>query len=176
MEIRPYESEHSARIKKPDQYDSFARKNNEFGKGIHVIYGIKEEKDISEVQAIRFDAKKFTVKEAKAWLKEHDWKYIKFEPAKTKEELNNFFGNLVKNKRIYLTLDIDAIDPCFAPGTSTPEPFGLSHLETLEILRFFAPNLIGFDIVEVCPPYDNGETSLLAAKYIRYLLEYISNK
>jgi len=81
----------------------------------------------------------------------------------------------LKNKKIYLTLDIDVIDPCFAPGVSTPEPFGLSHLEVLEILKYFAANLIGFDIVEVCPPYDNGETSLLAAKYIRYLLEYIKN-
>lgn len=79
IEIRPYKNEHAARIKSPGQYDSFRRKNNYFGKGIHVIFGIKGKK--SEVQSIRFDSSKFTVKEAKAWLKKHGYKPILFEPA-----------------------------------------------------------------------------------------------
>ncbi len=79
MEQRPYPNEHAARIHNPDKYDSFRRKNNEFGDGIHVIYGIKDSK--SEVQAIRFDKNKFTVSEAKKWLKDNNWKYISFEPA-----------------------------------------------------------------------------------------------
>jgi len=82
----------------------------------------------------------------------------------------------LKNKKIYLTLDIDVIDPAFAPGTSTPEPFGLSSLEILECIKFFSPMLVGFDIVEVCPKYDTGQTSLLSAKYIRYLLEYLNSR
>jgi len=82
-EIRPYKGEHACRIKNPKQYSKFRRQNNKFGKGIHVIYGIKKKDDkwVSEVQSIRFDADKFTVKEAKKWLKDHNWKYIKFEPA-----------------------------------------------------------------------------------------------
>jgi agmatinase len=77
----------------------------------------------------------------------------------------------LKDKPLYLTLDIDVIDPAYAPGTSTPEPFGLSHFEIMECIRFFAPQMIGFDLVEVCPKYDNGETSILAAKIIRKTIE-----
>ena len=76
----------------------------------------------------------------------------------------------LKNNKVYLTLDIDVIDPAYAPGTSTPEPFGLKPLDILECIKSFSSNLVGFDLVEVCPPYDNGETSLLAAKLIRLLM------
>jgi agmatinase len=82
----------------------------------------------------------------------------------------------LKDKPIYLTLDIDVVDPSFAPGTSTPEPFGLSDIDILKCIDFFSKYLIGFDIVEVCPAYDNGQSSLLAAKYIRNLIEKISFK
>lgn len=67
----------------------------------------------------------------------------------------------------YLSLDIDGIDPAFAPGTGTPEPYGLTHLEAKKIIASFTKYLVGFDVVEVCPPYDNGNTSMLAAKIIR---------
>ena len=77
----------------------------------------------------------------------------------------------LKNKRIYLTLDIDVVDPAYAPGTSTPEPFGLTHFDVLECIESFSQSLAGFDVVEVCPPYDNGETALLAAKFVRYIIE-----
>jgi len=80
----------------------------------------------------------------------------------------------LKGKNLYFTLDIDVIDPAFAPGTSTPEPFGLTPLEVIEIIKSFSSQIIGFDIVEVCPPYDNGETALLAAKLIRRFIEEIS--
>jgi len=76
----------------------------------------------------------------------------------------------LKEKKIYLTLDIDVIDPAYAPGASTPEPFGLTPFDILEIIEAFSPQFIGFDIVEVCPPYDNGETALLAAKLMRSLI------
>ena len=79
----------------------------------------------------------------------------------------------LKNKKIYLTLDIDVLDPAYAPGTSTPEPFGLTPFDILECIESFSSQLIGFDIVEVCPPYDKGETSLLAAKLIRYVIERV---
>jgi len=75
----PYANEHAFRIKEPSQFDSFARKNNEFGDGINVIYGIKEGK--SQVQSIRFSSSKWTFAEAKKWMKDHDWKYIKAEEA-----------------------------------------------------------------------------------------------
>ncbi len=76
-------------------------------------------------------------------------------------------------KQVYLTLDIDFLDPAYAPGTSTPEPFGLNPFEIMDIIKCFAPKLIGFDLVEVCPNYDNGQTSILAAKIIRKTIENI---
>ena len=80
----------------------------------------------------------------------------------------------LKNKKIYLSLDIDVVDPSFAPGTSTPEPFGLEPSDVIECIEFFSSNLIGFDIVEVCPSYDMGQTALLATKIVRYVIEFIS--
>ena len=74
-------------------------------------------------------------------------------------------------KHIYLSLDFDVIDPSFAPGTSTPEPFGLNPFDILRCIEAFSSQIIGFDIVEVCPPYDKGETAILAAKLIRYTIE-----
>jgi len=82
--------------------------------------------------------------------------------------------NYLKNKKIYLTLDIDVIDPAFAPGTSTPEPFGLTPMDIIECIDCFSPNLIGFDVVEVCPTYDLGQTALLATRIIRYVIDRVS--
>jgi agmatinase len=81
--------------------------------------------------------------------------------------------NFLQNKKIYLTLDIDVLDIAYAPGTSTPEPFGLTSFEVLKIIKFFSSQLVGFDVVEVCPNYDNGQTAFLAAKYIRYVIDFV---
>jgi arginase family enzyme len=70
-------------------------------------------------------------------------------------------------------LDIDVIDPAYAPGTSTPEPFGLTPIKVIEIIEAFSPQLIGCDIVEVCPSYDHGQTALLAAKFIQSCISSI---
>jgi len=80
----------------------------------------------------------------------------------------------LKDRPLYLTLDIDVIDPAYAPGTSTPEPFGLTPFEIMDCIDFFSKQIIGFDIVEVCPSYDNGETSILAAKIIRKTITDLS--
>ena len=77
---RPYPNEHAARLTDPDQYESFARINDEFGNGIDAIYGIKENEG-SELQAIRFDSARFTVEQALAWLADHNYQPIEFEPA-----------------------------------------------------------------------------------------------
>jgi guanidinobutyrase len=65
----------------------------------------------------------------------------------------------------YLSFDIDGLDPSVAPGTGTPEPAGLLASQGVEIIRgCWGLNLIGFDLVEVSPPYDtSGNTALLAA-------------
>ncbi|MDV0445258.1 Agmatinase [Methanimicrococcus sp. At1] len=68
---------------------------------------------------------------------------------------------------IYLSLDMDAIDPAFCPGLGTPEPFGMTDREVREVLRAFAPKTIGFDVVEIAPEYDNGQSAILATKLMR---------
>ncbi|HDO19881.1 MAG TPA: agmatinase [Thermoplasmatales archaeon] len=73
----------------------------------------------------------------------------------------------LNQERIYLSIDIDVIDPAFAPGVSTPEPFGIEPLDVVYVIKRVAPRLVGMDVVEVCPKYDNGITALLAAKLIR---------
>ena len=73
---------------------------------------------------------------------------------------------------VYLSFDIDGLDPSVAPGTGTPEPAGLMTSQGLEIIRgCFGLNLVGGDLVEVSPPYDtSGNTSLLAANLVFEML------
>ncbi len=75
--------------------------------------------------------------------------------------------NMLKTDRLYVSLDIDAIDPAYAPATGTPEPFGLTPRDVKYILGAVAPRLAGFDIMEVAPDYDRGNTSALAARLVR---------
>ena len=68
--------------------------------------------------------------------------------------------------RVYLSVDIDAADPGFAPGTGTPEPFGLAPATMHEVVREVAPGAVGFDVVEV-NDRDDGQAPTLAAKLLR---------
>jgi agmatinase len=69
------------------------------------------------------------------------------------------------NRPFYLSFDVDAVDPAFAPGTGTPVPGGLTSREALQLVRELAgAALVGMDVVEVCPPLDHADlTSHLAA-------------
>ncbi len=69
--------------------------------------------------------------------------------------------------KIYVSIDMDGIDPSYAPGVGTPEPYGLDPQVIKDVIRHLAPRIVGMDVVEVCPPYDNGNTASLAAKLIR---------
>lgn len=75
----------------------------------------------------------------------------------------------IRNNPIYITWDIDVLDPAYAPGTGTPEPGGITSKEALESIHLLKDfNVVGMDIVEVSPDYDHsGITSILAAKLIR---------
>ncbi len=65
---------------------------------------------------------------------------------------------------VYLSIDIDVLDPAFAPGTGTPEAGGLTSRELLRILRGLGDlNLVGGDVVEVAPAYDHAEITAIAA-------------
>ena len=73
---------------------------------------------------------------------------------------------------VYLSFDIDSLDPAYAPGTGTPEIGGLTSMQALEIIRGCRGlSLVGADLVEVSPPYDtNGNTALLAANLLFEML------
>jgi agmatinase len=73
---------------------------------------------------------------------------------------------------VHVSVDIDVVDPAFAPGTGTPEVGGFSSREIIRLVRGLGPlDVAGFDVVEVAPPYDHGEvTSILAANLAYELL------
>lgn len=95
------------------------------------------------------------------WLHEHGWQGAL---ARLRE--------VVGDRPTYLSIDIDCLDPSFAPGTGTPVVDGLAPHDILSILRQTTDvNFVGMDLVEVAPPYDpTGVTALLGASLI---LEYI---
>jgi agmatinase len=80
------------------------------------------------------------------------------------------------DRPVYVSLDIDAADPAFAPGTGTPEVGGLSSYQMLQLVRGLQGlNLVGFDLVEVSPPYDHGDiTSILAANLVFEFLSLLA--
>lgn len=81
----------------------------------------------------------------------------------TPEQIAERIRARVGEHPVYLTFDIDCLDPAFAPGTGTPVCGGLSSHQALEILRGLCGiNLVGMDVVEVAPPYDNAEVTALA--------------
>lgn len=87
--------------------------------------------------------------------------------------------DIVKGRALYVTFDIDAVDPAFAPGTGTPEVGGLTSYETQELVRGLAGlNLVACDVVEVAPQFDGpGQiTALLAANMMFELLCVIARR
>ena len=77
----------------------------------------------------------------------------------------------VQDRPVYVSLDIDVLDPAFAPGTGTPEAGGLTSRELLAVLRGFeGANLVGADVVEVSPAYDHAEITGIAAAHAAYEL------
>ena len=69
---------------------------------------------------------------------------------------------------LYLTLDLDVIDPSFAPGVQTPEPWGLTPLDIRRAIDRLAPHIVGMDVMECAPAHDGGQTALLAARLLRH--------
>lgn len=74
---------------------------------------------------------------------------------------------IMGDRPVYLTFDIDCLDPSYAPGTGTPVPGGLSSHKALSIVRALGHlNIIGMDVVEVSPAYDHAEITAIAAAHI----------
>ncbi|MEM3864130.1 MAG: agmatinase [Metallosphaera sp.] len=86
-------------------------------------------------------------------------------PQEVAKKVINFLSPC---KRVYITYDMDVLDPSYAPGVATPEPEGLDVSTVLDIMNLVVDDrVVGFDVVEVSPPYDPSEiTSVVAAKLI----------
>jgi len=97
-------------------------------------------------------------------------------PAPDVEELGvpgmvERIADRVGDRPVYVSVDIDVLDPAHAPGTGTPEAGGLTSRELLATLRSFAQlNLVGADIVEVAPAYDHAQITGVAAAHVGYEL------
>jgi guanidinobutyrase / D-arginase len=88
-------------------------------------------------------------------------------PAETARRIRAAAGN----DRVYLSIDVDVLDPAFAPGTGTPEAGGLSSRELLLILRALKGlDVVAADVVEVAPAYDHAEITAIAAAHVAYEL------
>jgi agmatinase len=87
------------------------------------------------------------------------------------DEVVDALRGRIGDRPLYLSIDIDVLDPAHAPGTGTPEAGGLTSRELLEILRGLAGgNLVGADVVEVAPAYDHAEITSVAASHVAYEL------
>lgn len=96
--------------------------------------------------------------------------------AKSEKLLLDFLKDF---KSAYVSIDLDVLDPSFAPGVGNPEPDGLSIHKLLEFLYSLrGKKIAGFDVVELTPLYDNGTTAILAAKLMNELmgLSYLSKQ
>ncbi|MET8866714.1 agmatinase [Nonomuraea sp. NPDC004580] len=85
------------------------------------------------------------------------------------DEVIDLLRQRIGDRPLYVSVDIDVLDPAHAPGTGTPEAGGLTSRELLEILRGLAGRtLIGADVVEVAPAYDHAEITSIAASHVAY--------
>lgn len=77
----------------------------------------------------------------------------------------------IGDKPLYISVDIDILDPAHAPGTGTPEAGGLTSRELLRMLRALTDlNIVGADVVEVAPAYDHAQITGVAAAHVVYEL------
>src|SRR5690606_32353976 len=85
------------------------------------------------------------------------------------DEIADMVRQRIGNRPLYVSVDIDVLDPAHAPGTGTPEAGGLTSRELLELLRGLAScNLVGADVVEVSPAYDHAQITATAAAHVAY--------
>ena len=82
------------------------------------------------------------------------------------EKVISEFRDYIKGP-VYLSIDMDAIDPAYAPALGTPEPYGITPRDVRAVISCLAPQIVGFDLVEISPAYDSGGTAVLGAKLVR---------
>lgn len=85
---------------------------------------------------------------------------------------------IIKNRPVYITIDLDILDPSIFPGTGTPEPGGISFNELIDVfISLKELNIVGADIVELAPDYDpTGVSTAVASKALRELMLLLASK
>jgi len=103
---------------------------------------------------------------------DEDKTYFAHEMVEDDNWVDSAIDQMTEN--VYITIDLDAFDPSIMPSTGTPEPGGLLWYETLDFLRqvFEEKNVVGFDIVELCPNPNEKSSDFLAAKLYYKMLSY----
>ncbi|MCB0398373.1 MAG: agmatinase [Winogradskyella sp.] len=103
---------------------------------------------------------------------DEDKTYFAHEMAVDDNWMDSAIDQMTDN--VFITFDLDALDPSIMPSTGTPEPGGLFWYETLEFLKqvFEEKNVVGFDIVELCPDKNEKSSDFLAAKLYYKMLSY----
>lgn len=138
---RPYPNEHAARLNDPDKYTGFRRRNDAGGPGIDFIFGILAGGG-TELQAIRFDKNRYTVAQAKAWLKDHDHTPIMFEEATGEREMAD--EDLEQRATVKVEIEIDTSDTPMEEDSPevSPEDVAVAQEIADELDRKAAPEII----------------------------------
>lgn len=96
--------------------------------------------------------------------------------AKDKKNISSWTSEILENlnKNVYITIDLDVFDPLVMPAVGTPEPGGLDWYQVLDMTKtvFKKKNVVGFDVVELCPEPKNKSPDFTAAKLVYKLLGY----
>jgi agmatinase len=81
--------------------------------------------------------------------------------------LDDILGSIGEGP-LYLSIDLDVLDPSHAPAVQNPEPWGLSPLDVRRVIDGLSSRIVGFDVMECAPLYDGGQTALVAARLVRH--------
>lgn len=143
------------------------RKEYEGSKCNHAcaVYEASQNTNLIQVGIRSMDAKEKSVMD-------FDKTYFAHEMATDDNWMDSAIDQMTEN--VFITFDLDALDPSILPSTGTPEPGGLLWYETLEFLKqvFEEKNVVGFDIVELCPNPKDKSSDFLAAKLYYKMLSY----
>ncbi len=149
------------------QFDAHAdlRTEFDFEKFSHACVMNLIGQDIGFENVYQFGIRSGDEEELKLAEKTNFFPLHKYDAAQILEVLDE----LNIDKKTYITIDIDVLDPAYAPGTGTPEPGGISSADMFKILNSLKKfDIIGFDVVEVNPMVDaSGITAMMAAKIVR---------
>ncbi|MBM7715866.1 agmatinase [Siminovitchia sp. FSL H7-0308] len=129
-----------------------------------------ELENVPDTESIFFVGVRSVESEELAFIQNHDMNMIKALEVRrngVEKTLETIQSKMARFEQIYITVDIDSLDPAYAPGTGTPQFGGLDSRELLDLLYgLFELPVIGFDVVEVSPKLDDSALSVFAARKI----------